>query len=58
VIHPIADCAHPLLCLLGRGIVSLETTISESYQHNLASVCNGVSIWRLIMGCIPGYGSL
>jgi hypothetical protein len=22
VIHPIADCEHPLLCLLGPGIVS------------------------------------
>jgi hypothetical protein len=25
VIHPIADCEHPLLCLLGPGIVSQET---------------------------------
>jgi hypothetical protein len=24
VIHPIADCDHPLLCLLGPGIVSQE----------------------------------
>jgi hypothetical protein len=30
VIHPIADCEHPLLCLLGPGIVSQETAISES----------------------------
>ena len=58
VTHPIADCEHPLLCLLGPGIVSLETDISGSYQHNLANVCNGVSFWRLIMGWIPGYGSL
>jgi hypothetical protein len=41
VIHPIADCEHPLLCL----------------PANLASVCNGVSVWKLIMGWIPGYGS-
>jgi hypothetical protein len=27
-------------------------------HNNLARVCNGVSIWRLIMGSIPGYGSL
>jgi hypothetical protein len=32
VIHPIADCEHPLLCLLGPGIVSQETGISESFQ--------------------------
>ena len=25
MIHPIADCEHPLLCLLGPGIVSQET---------------------------------
>jgi hypothetical protein len=37
VIHPIADCEHPLLCLLGPGVVSQETAISGSYQHNLAS---------------------
>jgi hypothetical protein len=58
VIHPIADCEHPLMCLLGPGIVSLETAISRSYQHNLASVCNGVSVCRLIMGWIPGHDSL
>ena len=46
------------MCLLGPGVVSLETAISGSYQQNLAIVCNGVSIWRLIMGWIPGYGSL
>jgi hypothetical protein len=58
VIHPIADCEHPLLCLLGPSIVSQETAISGFFQQNLASVCNGVSVWRLIMGWIPGYGSL
>ena len=58
VIHPIADCEHPLLCLLGPGIVSQETTLSGSFQQNLASVCNGVSVWKLIMRWIPGYGSL
>jgi hypothetical protein len=52
VVHSIADCEHPLLCLLGPGIVSHETAISGSFQQNLASVCNGVSIWKLIMGWI------
>jgi hypothetical protein len=42
VTHPIADCDHPLLCLLGPGIVSQERAISGSFQQNLASVCNGV----------------
>jgi hypothetical protein len=58
VIHPIADCEHPLLCLLGPGIVSQERALSRSSQQNLASVCNGVSIRKLIMGWIPGYGSI
>jgi hypothetical protein len=49
VVHSIADCEHPLLCLLGPGIVSQETAISGSFQQNLAIVCNGVSIWKLIM---------
>jgi hypothetical protein len=57
VTHPIADCDHPLLCLLGPGIVSQETAISGSFQQNLASVCNGVSVWELIMGWIPAYGN-
>jgi hypothetical protein len=58
VIQPIADCEHTLLCLLGPGLVSQETAISGSFQQNLASACSGVSVWRLIMGWIPGYGSL
>jgi hypothetical protein len=49
MIHPIADCEYPLLCLPGPGIASQETTISGSFQQNLASVCNGVSVWKLIM---------
>ena len=57
VTHPIDDCDHQLLCLLGPGIVSQETAISGSFQQNLASVCNSVSVWRLIMGWIPGYGT-
>jgi hypothetical protein len=30
----------------------------QKTKYNLASVCNGVSVWMLIMGWIPGYGSL
>jgi hypothetical protein len=30
VIHPIVDCEHPLLCLLGPGLVSQGTAISPS----------------------------
>jgi hypothetical protein len=52
VIHQIADCEHPLLCLLGPGIVSQDRAILGSFQENLASVCNGVRVWRLIMGWI------
>ena len=35
------------------GIVSQETAISGSFQQNLASVCHGVIVWRLIMGRVP-----
>ena len=52
VMHPIADCEPRFLCLLGPCIVSQETAIPESFQQNLASVCNGVSVWKLIMGWI------
>ena len=34
-----------------------ETAISGSFQQNLASVYNGVSVWKLIMGWISGYGN-
>jgi hypothetical protein len=44
VFHPIADYEHPLMCLPGPGIASQETAISGSFQQNLASVCNGVSV--------------
>ena len=46
VILPTANCEHPLLCLLGPSIVSQETAISGSFQQNLPSVCNGVSVWK------------
>jgi hypothetical protein len=44
MIHPIDDCEDSLLCLPGPGIASQETAISGSFQQNLASVCNGVSV--------------
>ena len=56
--HPIADCEHPLLCLPGTGIASQERAISGSFQQNLAGVCNSVCICWMIMGWIPGCGSL
>jgi hypothetical protein len=58
VFHPIADCEHPLLYLPGTGIASQETAISGSFQQNLAGICNSVWVWLLIMGWIPGWGSL
>ena len=58
LLHPLADCELLLMCLLGPGLVSQETAISRSLQQRLASVCNGVILWRIIMGRIPGYGSL
>jgi hypothetical protein len=58
VFHLIADCEHPLLCLPGTGIPSQETAISESFQQNLAGICNSAWVWWLIMGWIYGWGSL
>jgi hypothetical protein len=49
VFHPIADYEHPLLCLPGTGMASQVTAISGSFQKNLAGVCNGVYIWRLMV---------
>ena len=39
VLHPIADCEHLLMCLLGPSLVSQERAISGSFQQNLTSVC-------------------
>jgi hypothetical protein len=58
VFHPIDDCEHPLLYLPGTDISSHEIAISGSFQHNLAGICNSVLVWWLIMGWIPGWGSL
>ena len=43
VIHPIADCEHPLLCLLGPSIVSQETALSGSFQQKILLVYAMVS---------------
>jgi hypothetical protein len=58
VIHPIADCEHPLICLPGRGIVSQETALSGSFQQHLAGVCNGewehfTSIYLFVLRARP-----
>ena len=58
VFHPIDDCEHPLLCLPGTNIASQKTAIAGSCQQNLAGICNSVWVWWLIMGWIPGWGSL
>jgi hypothetical protein len=58
VFYLIYDCKHPLLNLPGTGIASHETTISGTFQQNLAGICNSVWVWWLIMGWIPGWGSL
>jgi hypothetical protein len=58
VFHPIDDCEHPLVYLPGTGIASQETAISGSFQQNLAGICYSVWVWWLIMGWIPGLGSL
>ena len=58
VCHPIAAFENPLLCLPGTGIASQDTAITGSVQQNLGGICNGVCVWRLIMGWIPGCGSL
>jgi hypothetical protein len=58
VFHPIDDCEHPLLYLPVTDIASQETAISGSFQHNLTGICNSVCVWWLIMGWIPGWGSL
>jgi hypothetical protein len=39
VIHPIADCEHPLLCLPGTGIASQE--IAMIHFHTLKTVLQG-----------------
>jgi hypothetical protein len=58
VFHPIDNCEHPLLYLPGTGLAFHRTAISTSFQQNLAGICNSVCVWWLIMGWIPGLGTL
>ena len=58
VLSPVDNCEHPLLYLPGTGIASQERAISGSCQQNLSGICNSVWVWWLIMGWIPGWGSL
>jgi hypothetical protein len=48
--HPMDDCEHPPLYLPGTGIALHETAISESFEQNLAGICNSIWVWWLIMG--------
>jgi hypothetical protein len=54
----IDDCEHPLLYLPGTDIASYEIAIPGSLQQILSSICKSVWVWWLIMGWIPGWGSL
>jgi hypothetical protein len=58
LLGPGIPCEHPLLYLRCTGIASQETAISGSFQQNLAGIRNSVFIWLLIIGWIPGWGSL
>jgi hypothetical protein len=58
VFHPIDDSEHPLLYLPGTSIASYETATLGSLQQILASIYNRVWVGWLIMGWIPGCGSL
>jgi hypothetical protein len=58
VFHLIDDCDNTLLYLPGTGIASQETAITGSLQQNLSGICSSVSVWWLILGWIPGWGSL
>jgi hypothetical protein len=50
VIHPLADCEHPLLCLLGPGIVSQETAISGSFAYT-SKILLKVTILSTLISC-------
>jgi hypothetical protein len=58
VFHHIDDCEHPLLYLPGTGIASYETAITGPFSKIFLALCNSVWVWWLIMGWIPGWGSL
>jgi hypothetical protein len=58
VFHPIDDCENPLLYLSATGKASQEAAISESFQQNLAALCNAVWVWWLIIRWNPRWGSL
>jgi hypothetical protein len=58
VFYLIEDCEHPLQYLPGTGRDSYKTAITGSLQQNLAGICNSVWVWWLIMGWVPGWGSL
>jgi hypothetical protein len=50
VTHPIADCEHPLLCLLGPGIVSQETATNPILNHHEGDGGACLSSWEAAAG--------
>jgi hypothetical protein len=64
VIHPMADCEPPLLCLLGTGIVSQATAISGSLKAcdwqtlSIAGrIIGGRKMLRVFSWCVRKGGS-
>ena len=57
---PVGNTGAPSLCYhtasQKRGLIL--GGIEQGLARNLASVYNGVSVWKLILGWIPGNGSL
>jgi hypothetical protein len=51
VIHPIADCEHPLLCLLGPGLVSQETVILGSFLKSQKHKLEDDSANKVLLAC-------
>jgi hypothetical protein len=53
VIHPIADCEHPIMCLLGPGIVSQETPISGKRDWKFIDVYEPGFCWKFFIKLQP-----
>ena len=46
-----------MACVVRSRFDKWDLIKMQSFQQNLASVCDGVSLWMLIMGWIPAYGN-
>ena len=60
MIHPLADCEHPLLYFPGTGRVSQEIAISGFYQQALVGICLvsgfGGCLWDgFLSGAVSGW---